>query len=76
MILSCLWPVQQLDPGEPAGAEGEGPGCKRRFELNDNNGEPLHLSSDELIALSMNRRTAGRRTGIVPAVHNMLHNSI
>ena len=35
-----------MDPEEPAGAEWEGLGCKRRFKLNKNC-DAFHLSSYE-----------------------------
>ena len=64
MILSCRR-RRLSDPEEPAGAKGEWPGCERRF-FSRVHGDAMHLSGDELIQPSMNRRRAGRRTGIAP----------
>ena len=45
VILSCR-SRRLLDSEEPAGAEGEGPGCERRF-FSRVHGEDKHLSGDE-----------------------------
>ena len=45
-LLRQLAAVRLLDPEEPAGAEGEGQGCERRF-FSQVHGDAMHLSGDE-----------------------------
>ena len=45
-LLLQLAAVRLLDPEEPAGAEGEGQGCERRF-FSQVHGDAMHLSGDE-----------------------------